>query len=57
MLMGIIDMINLRLVGVTMDMNDLLHEAMMEMAQNDTHTLVTSDVTKQSPINCLLCHM
>ncbi len=57
MLMGIIDMINLRLVGVTMDMNDLLHEAMMEMAQNDTHTLATSDVTKQSPINCLLCHM
>ncbi len=37
MLMAIISMINLKLVGVTMDMNDLLHEAMMEMAQNDTH--------------------
>jgi hypothetical protein len=26
-------------VGVAMDVNDLLHEAMMEMAQNDTHPL------------------
>jgi hypothetical protein len=39
MLMGIISMINLKLVGVAMDVNDLLHEAMMEMAQNDTHLL------------------
>jgi hypothetical protein len=39
MLMGIISMINLKLVGVTMDVNNLLHEAMMEMAQNDTHLL------------------
>jgi hypothetical protein len=39
MLMAIISMINLKLVGVIMDMNDLLHEAMMEMAQNDTHLL------------------
>jgi hypothetical protein len=39
MLMGIISMINLKLVGVAMDVNDLLHEAMMEMAQNDTHPL------------------
>ncbi len=39
MLMGIINMINLKLVGVTMDMNGLLHEATMEMAQNDTHLL------------------
>jgi len=53
MLIGIISMINLKLVGVAMDVNDLLHEAMMEMAQNDTH--VTSDVTKQSPISSLLC--
>jgi len=37
--MGIISMINLKLVGVAMDVNDLLHEAMMEMAQNDTHLL------------------
>jgi len=37
--MGIISMINLKLVGVAMDANDLLHEAMMEMAQNDTHPL------------------
>jgi hypothetical protein len=37
--MGIISMINLKLAGVTMDVNDLLHEAMMEMAQNDMHLL------------------
>ncbi len=39
MLMGIISMINVKLMGVAMDANDLLHEAMMEMAQNDTHPL------------------
>jgi hypothetical protein len=39
MLMGIISMINLKLAGVTMDVNNLLHESMIEMAQNDMHLL------------------
>jgi hypothetical protein len=39
MLMGIIRLINLTLMGVTMDVNDIFHKATMEMAQNDMHLL------------------
>ncbi len=39
MLMGIIGLINLTLMGVTMDVNDIFHKATVEMAQNDTHLL------------------